>query len=230
MGERTPNETLMRRFLQNPMSPEQVEKRSFETIDAEAPSHSFSEDEWRVVRRMIHASADFSLIGDIRFSPDAVNAAVTALSFGAPIYVDANMIRAGLSTARLKRVSSKYEEGRVVCHVADSDVAAAAKEAGLPRSIFAVQKARKMLEGGIAVFGNAPLALLELNRMIVEEGVRPAFVIAMPVGFVHVVESKDELTSLGVPYVSVSGRRGGSPLAISALHALCTIAESKIRR
>ena len=87
-----------------------------------------------------------------------------------------------------------------------------------------------MLDGGIAVFGNAPLALLEINRMIIEEGLRPAFVAAMPVGFVHVLESKAELMGLGVPYVSVAGRRGGSPLAISALHALCSIAERKLRR
>lgn len=219
----------MRRFLMNPMSPEQVEQRSFEIIDAEAPSHGFSEDEWTVVRRMIHASADFSLVNDIRFSSDAVDAAVHALSAGTPVFADANMIRAGLSAARLKRVNPRYDEKCIVCHVADSDVAEAAKAAGLPRSILAVRKAQKMLDGGIALFGNAPLALLELNRMIIEEGLRPALVAAMPVGFVHVVESKDEVMKLGVPYVSISGKRGGSALAVSALHALCSIAERKMR-
>lgn len=218
-------EALMRRFLENPVSPDDVEKRSFEVIEAEVTGHHLSPDEWIVARRMIHASADLSLPGDIFFSPGAIRSAVTALLEGAPIYVDANMIRAGLSMPRLKRVNSKYDEARVVCHVADPDVAKSAKAAGLPRSIFAVQKARALLDGGIAVFGNAPLALLELNRMIIEETLCPAFVVAMPVGFVHVVESKVELEGLGVPHVSVQGRRGGSPLAISALHALCSIAE-----
>jgi precorrin-8X/cobalt-precorrin-8 methylmutase len=216
---------LMRRFLENPMSPDDVEKRSFDVIDAEVPNHVFSSLEWIVVRRMIHASADLALIHNILFSPDGISAAATALRQGAPIYVDANMIRAGLSLPRLKRVNPEYDEKRVFCYVGDPDIAETAKTAGLPRSIFAVRKAKEILNGGIAVFGNAPLALLELNRLIIEEGLCPAFVIAMPVGFVHVVESKAELGGLGVPHVSVDGRRGGSALAVSALHALCSIAE-----
>ena len=60
--------------------------------------------------------------------------------------------------------------------------------------------------------------------MIIEEGLRPSLVVALPVGFVHVVESKEELMSLGVPYIATAGRRGGSPLAVSVLHALCGLA------
>ena len=95
---------------------------------------------------------------------------------------------------------------------------------GLPRSLFAIRKARPQLDGGIVVFGNAPVALLELNRMIVEEGIRPALVIGMPVGFVHVVESTEELSTLGVPFIAIEGRRGGSTLAVATLHAICTLA------
>ena len=91
------------------------------------------------------------------------------------------------------------------------EVALESRKSGWPRSIFGIRKAKPYLEGGIAVFGNAPLALLELNRMIKEEKVRPALVIAMPVGFVHVVESKEELMSLDVPYITLEGRRGGVP-------------------
>ena len=74
------------------------------------------------------------------------------------------------------------------------------------------------------MFGNAPVALLELNRMILEEGIRPALVVGMPVGFVHVVESKEELSTLGVPFIAVEGRRGGSTLAVATVHALCSLA------
>ncbi len=87
-----------------------------------------------------------------------------------------------------------------------------------------MRKAREFLDGGIAVFGNAPVALLELNRLIMEEGISPALVIAMPVGFVHVTESKEELMSLRAPYIAIAGRRGGSPLAVATLHALCSLA------
>jgi precorrin isomerase len=108
-------------------------------------------------------------------------------------------------------------------------VAQQAADQHLPRSIFAVRKACKMLHGGIALFGNAPVALMELNRMILEDGVRPALVIAMPVGFVHVIESKAELMSLDVPWIAIPGRRGGSTLAVAALHALCMLPEKKVR-
>jgi precorrin-8X/cobalt-precorrin-8 methylmutase len=107
--------------------------------------------------------------------------------------------------------------------VADTDVAAEASAAGLPRSLYAVRKAKAMLDGGIVLFGNAPVALLELNRMVMEEGIRPALVIAMPVGFVHVVESKEELMKLDLPWIATAGRRGGSTLAVAALHALCEL-------
>jgi precorrin-8X/cobalt-precorrin-8 methylmutase len=143
---------------------------------------------------------------------------------GRLIYCDSNMIRSGLSLARLRRVNPDYGPEKIVCHVADETVARDSKDLGLPRSLLGIRKARPLLEGAIAVFGNAPIALLELNRMMVEEGLKPALVIGMPVGFVHVVESKQELLTLPVPFIALAGRRGGSPLAVSVVHALCTLA------
>jgi precorrin isomerase len=134
------------------------------------------------------------------------------------------MIRSGLSQARLKKVCPAYQPESILCHVADADIAAKARQNSLPRSLFAVRKAANKLHGGIAVFGNAPVALLELNRLIVETGLRPALVIGMPVGFVHVVESKQELIAMDIPYITIEGRRGGSPLAVSVIHALCELA------
>jgi precorrin isomerase len=210
------------------MSGPEIEARSFEIIDAEAPAHGFSPDQWQVVRRMIHTVGDFSIMENVRFSHDAIDAAVNALSGGSPIYVDSNMIRSGLSTARLRIVNPDYGEDCIHCHIADDDIAEQARKQSMPRSLFAVRKARGILNGGIAVFGNAPVALLELNRLIVEEQTRPALVIGMPVGFVHVIESKQELMSLDVPYIALEGRRGGSPLAVSALHALCSVASQRV--
>ncbi|MCX5862845.1 MAG: precorrin-8X methylmutase [Desulfomonile sp.] len=218
---------LIRDLYDNPMSAEAIENRSFEIIDTEAPPHGFSSDQWQVVRRMVHTTADFGLIHFIRFSSDAIESATQALRSGAGIFVDSNMIRSGLSIARLRQVCSNYSPQDIVCHVADPDVASSAIESGLPRSLFAVKKAQPILNGCIAAFGNAPVALMELNRLIIEEGIKPAIVIAMPVGFVHVTESKDEVMSLDVPYVAISGRRGGSPLAVSAIHALCALAAAR---
>jgi len=216
---------FIHQLLQSPMTGPEIEARSFEIIDSEAPERcGFSVEQWEVVRRMIHTTGDMALAASVRFSADAISSGIAALRNGAAIYADSNMIRSGLSLARLRGVNASYTAERITCHVADADVAAEAVQKGLPRSLYAIRKAKAQLDGGIVVFGNAPVALLELNRMIVEEGIRPALVIAMPVGFVHVVESKEELASLGVPFIEIEGRRGGSPLAVASLHAICTLA------
>lgn len=221
---------LVRQLYATAMSGADIESASFATIDQLAGDHGLAAEQWPVVRRMIHTTADFSLIQSVRFSTDAVTAAVQALSAGRPIYVDSHMIRSGLSQTRLRSVNGAYSAADLHCHVADQDVAAEAVKSGLPRSIFAVRKARPMLHGSIAVFGNAPAALLELNRMVIEEKIRPALVIAVPVGFVHVVESKQELMGLGVPYIALEGRRGGSPIAVGILHALAALAADRTKQ
>ena len=215
---------LVRTLYDKPLGGEEIEALSFAAIDREAKGHAFTPEQWQVVRRMIHATADFGLMDDARFSPDAIAAGVSALRVGRPIYTDSNMIRAGLSLARLRSVCPDYSAQSIVCHVADEDLAREAARLSLPRAIFAVRKARPMLAGAIVLFGNSPVGLLELNRLILEEGLRPALVVAMPVGFVHVVESKQELMSLRVPFIALAGRRGGSPLAVSVVHALTAVA------
>lgn len=213
------------KLLANPLSGPDIEARSFQIIDEEAPDRcGFPPDEWEIVRRMIHTTGDVGLAKMVRVSPDAIASGIAALANRAPVYADSNMIRSGLSLARLREVNPAYESSDITCHVADADVAPEAKAGGLPRSLYAIRKARPQLDGGIVVFGNAPVALMELNRMIIEEGVRPALVIGMPVGFVHVLESKEELAALGVPFIAIEGRRGGSTLAVATLHALCTLA------
>jgi len=222
------NETVkrpwIRAFLDAPLSGPEIEARSMEIIDREAPAHRFTPAEWQIVRRMIHTTGDFGIMEAVRFSPEAVAAGIAALQGCRPLIVDSNMIRSGISLARLRGVCGFYRRESVICHIADEDVERTARRTGLPRSLHAIQKARSLIAGAIAAFGNAPIALMELNRMIVEEELRPALVIAMPVGFVHVVESKEELMTLGVPYIALTGRRGGSPLAVSVIHALCGLA------
>ena len=207
-----------------PLSGRKIEALSFETIDCKVPSHGFSASQWEVVRRMIHTTGDFSIMESIRFSPDAIRLGIKALKAGRPLYIDSNMIRAGLSLPCLRRVCDRYESSHIHCYVADNDVAQEATRLNLPRSLLAVRKAGSLVDGAIVVFGNAPTALLELNRLIIEKGVSPALVIAAPVGFVHVKESKEELLELDVPHIALVGRRGGSPIAVSIVHALCTLA------
>ena len=211
---------LIYKLYEDPMTGLDVEKRSLAIIDKEAPKHTYDQRQWKVVQRMIHTTADFSLIGMVEFSAEAIDSGIRALRQGALIYTDSNMIRSGLSLFKLARCCQKYNTDAITCHVADSDVAADARKGGLPRSIFAIRKAKEILNNGIVLIGNAPVALLELNRMIIEDGIRPALVVGMPVGFVHVTESKEELAGLDVPHILLMGRRGGSPLAVSVIHAI----------
>jgi precorrin isomerase len=223
--KRSPKNSFIHTLYDAPKSGQEIEEWSFAIIDREAPPHSFTADEWQVVRRMIHTTGDFSITDAVRFSPGAIVSAVNAIRGGRPVYADSNMIRSGLSMERLRAVCARYSPENIFCHIADPDVAEDARESGLPRSLFAVRKAKRILHAGIAVFGNAPVALLELNRMVLEEDIRPALVIAMPVGFVHVTESKEEIMSLDIPYIALAGRRGGSAIAVSVIHALCSLAE-----
>lgn len=217
---------IIHQLLQRPLSGPEIEARSFSIIDNEClPNNNLSNSEWEIARRLIHTTGDVSCIHDLAFSHHAIAAGIKALRNGRPIYVDANMIRSGISLPRLQRVNPMYQATSIISHIADPDVADLANQHRLPRSLYAIRKAKAMIDGGIMIFGNAPVALLELNRMIIEDGIRPALIIAMPVGFVHVVESKEEVLALDVPTISLMGRRGGSPLAVATLHALCTLAE-----
>jgi precorrin isomerase len=193
-------------------------------IEKEAPPHSFGLDEWQVVRRMIHTTGDFGLINAVRFSPEAIQTGIDALQNRSTIYADSRMIQSGLSLPRLRSIHADYDASHIVCYVQDEEVAEKARRERLPRSLFAVRKAKSVLDQSLVVIGNSPIALLELNRLILEEQIHPALVVATPVGFVHVIESKEELMSLNVPYIAIVGRRGGSPLAVSVVHALCSIA------
>ncbi len=227
-GNRKPfRKAKIRDLLTGPILGQEIEERSFALIESEIGEHPFAKSEWEVVRRLIHTSADFALAKSVRFSKDAIEAGIEALRKLSPIYVDSKMARAALSIERLKKVDPRYESGLIHCHLSDEDVMAASIRETLPRSLFAIRKAKKILNGSVVAIGNSPVALLELNRLIIEEGVRPALVIAMPVGFVNVEESKEEFLNLNIPHISILGRRGGSPLAVSVIHTLSILASGK---
>jgi precorrin-8X/cobalt-precorrin-8 methylmutase len=203
----------------------QIEHDSFAIVDREAGPHSYSEQQWQVVRRIIHASADFEFNGLVRFHPEAVAAGLLAIRRGAPIVADVEMICVGLSKPRLDYFG-------VATHhfIADEDVIAQAKAENSTRAVQAMRKAqqRNFLDGGIIAVGNAPTALLEVVRMINDGHIKPALVIGMPVGFVSAAESKAVLSELSdMPWMVIDGRKGGSTLVVAAIHALLALAEAE---
>lgn len=197
-----------------------IEDGSFAIVDREAGPHDFAPGEWQVVRRVIHATADFEFKALMDFHPEAVAAGIAALRAGCPIVVDVKMIAAGLSEERLAAYGC-----RVYSFISDDDVIAAAKAAGSTRAIESMRKAHQLglLHGAVIAIGNAPTALLELVRLAEQEEVRPALVLGVPVGFVSAAESKEAARTLPVPYIVARGRKGGSPIAVAIIHALLVL-------
>jgi precorrin-8X/cobalt-precorrin-8 methylmutase len=194
-----------------------IEDESFAVIDREAGAHGYPPDEWSVVRRVIHATADFEFAQLVRFHPDAIRAGVAALRGGCPVLVDVKMIAAGLNEARLAAYGCA-----VTSFISDDDVIAAARANNSTRAIEAMRKAhrRGVLDGAIVAIGNAPTALIEVARLVRDDGAAPALVIGVPVGFVSAAESKEIALALPTPFIVARGRKGGSPIAVAILHAL----------
>ena len=215
-----------------------IEKESFRRIETLCQDRmaALSPGEWRVARRLVHTTADPDIARLLRFAHNPIEAGVSALERGARIFCDSHMIRAGISRPKLRACSDAYpdafpedgQEGRgdpILCRSADPDVVGESKQGGTTRALCAVNKAHRLgeLEGAIVLVGNAPLALARIARLVLEDGLRPALVVGMPVGFVNVCEAKELLALCPVPHIALMGRRGGSPLAVATLHALVEV-------
>ena len=200
------------------VAPAEIEARSMEIIGAELGARSFPADQLPVVKRVIHTSADFDYADNLVFSEGAVARGIAAVKGGCTIVTDTQMAWSGVN----KRVLEKFG-GRAVCFMSDPDVAAEAKARGETRATVSMERAAALEGSVIFAIGNAPTALLTIAEKI-ENGLRPALVIGVPVGFVNVVESKERLFAVceshGVPAIVAMGRKGGSNVAAAICNAL----------
>ena len=194
-----------------------IEDESMQIIENEIGPHSYNEQEWPIVRRVIHSTADFDFARDnkIIFHKDAIKNGLKALKNGSSVVVDVNGI-IGL----LNKQNPKDFGNNVICNISEPSIMEAAKEAGKTRAQMSMRIAKEDMNGGIVVVGNAPTALLEVMEMIQEGITKPALVIGIPVGFVSAVESKEELAKMDIPFITNLGRKGGSPCASAIVNAL----------
>jgi precorrin-8X/cobalt-precorrin-8 methylmutase len=193
---------------------------SFATIRREADLSGFSPDEARVAVRVIHACGMVEITQALRFSPGFTQAARAALLDGRPILCDSQMVAHGITRARLPAGN------QVICTLQDSNVAALARQIGNTRSAAALDLWGDRMEGAVVAIGNAPTALFHLLELLDGGAPHPAAIIGMPVGFVGAAESKEALARDGrVPFFIVTGRRGGSAMAVAAVNALASEAE-----
>ena len=190
--------------------PADIEAESFRIIGAELAERGIvlPADQAPLVKRAIHTTADFDYARNLVFTPGAVEAGVRALRAGTPILTDTNMARSGINRGALERLGIS-----VHCFMADPEVARRAAEAGTTRAAAAVDQGAALWPEGIYAVGNAPTALI-----------RMALILAVPVGFVNVVESKEEILALarerGIPAIAALGRKGGSTVAAALCNAL----------
>jgi precorrin-8X/cobalt-precorrin-8 methylmutase len=195
---------------------DEIYRRSFATIRAEADLSGLPPDVAQVAVRMIHACGQVDLVDDLGWSPGVVAAGREALRDGAPILCDAQMVASGITRARLPAGND------VVCTLRDPRVPALAAERGTTRSAAALELWRDRLDGAVVAIGNAPTALFHLLDMIDAGAPRPATVIGIPVGFIGAAESKDALAATDLEHLVVRGRRGGSAITAAAVNALAT--------
>jgi precorrin-8X/cobalt-precorrin-8 methylmutase len=194
-------------------NPESIELGSFEIITKELKEKNIviNEAYGPVIKRVIHTTADFEYGKLFKCHPEAIPRGIRAIKNGAKIYTDTNMIKAGLNSDRLGCSIFNY--------VHDEDVKAQAKAQGITRSMAAIEKT---FDEDIKIYaiGNAPTALFKIIELVKKDVIHPDLIIGVPVGFVGAAESKEALMQLDIPWISIKGRKGGSPVAVSIINGL----------
>lgn len=200
-------------YITEPMA---IEERSMEIIAPYLAELNLTPEETKIFSRIIHAAGDPEYSKVIKIHQEAIQAGCNALKAGCDIFCDVEMVRTGINKRRLAD-----NGGTVHCLIADEDVAANAKKLGITRSMVAMRTFGERLHGSIVAIGNAPTALFEVLTIMKETAVRPALIIGVPVGFVGASESKELLAETSpVPYITVRGNKGGSPIAAAITNAL----------
>jgi len=190
-------------------------EQSFAIIDQEIGEHKFTPEEYTIIRRVIHSTADFEFAQLIQFSPDVIASGITAIQNKIPIITDVGMVKQGITG-----MVSKTFGNPVMAAVEQASVALPGKT----RTETGLLSCYRQFPEAIYVFGNAPTALLALCAELQQASVKPALVIGAPVGFISVVEAKETLAKTPVPQIRINGRKGGSPVAAAILNALIVLA------
>ena len=197
------------------ISPIEIEKRSFEIISEILKDRKIDPENEAVIKRVIHTTSDFDFMDTLCFSEHAVCKGIEALRSGCDIVTDTQMAKAGIN----KTILASFG-GEVQCFMSDPDVAEEAKRREITRAIVSMEKAVKLTKPCIYAIGNAPTALFALKNLMDEGKLNAALIIAVPVGFVNVVESKEMIINSKVPYIAARGRKGGSPVAAAICNAM----------
>lgn len=207
----------MRELPYKDLKPDEIEAKSMEIIGKELARMGIfpDDDKAPVIMRTIHTTADFDYANNLCFSDNAVPALKRAISAGACIVTDTQMARAGINKGKLSGFG-----GEALCFMSDEDIAEESKKTGRTRAALSMDKAAGLGRDTVFVIGNAPTALIRLYELVTGGIIRPKGIIAVPVGFVNVVEAKELIMELSCPYIAARGRKGGSTVAAAIINAL----------
>jgi precorrin-8X/cobalt-precorrin-8 methylmutase len=201
------------------VAPNEIEAESFKIISGEFGSHTFDDNTYRVIQRVIHATGDFSFKDNMRFAPGAIVRGIKAIRAGKNILTDVSMVAAGIS----KTLLGKWG-GKVICRIGDEEVATLAAATKKTRSEVAIDLGLTA-DIGIIAIGNAPTALVQaIHRVAALPPDQAPLIVGIPVGFVNAAESKALLVQENSCYITSLGRKGGSPVAAAIVNALIRLA------
>lgn len=200
--------------------PQEIYRRSFEALRAEADLSGLADGVDTLVERLIHACGMPDVINDFAYGGNPAAAGCAALTAGAPVITDAEMVRAGVIKSRLPA------DNKLICTTHSPVAMEMAHDQQTTRSAAAVEQWVPHLDSSVVVIGNAPTALFRLLELLAEGAPAPAVILGFPVGFIGAAESKEALIAHAgdVPYATVRGRRGGSAMASGALNAIAGLA------
>ncbi len=208
------------------LRPEDIEKKSFEIISEELDLSDIPSEQLSIIKRVIHATADFEFKNTLLFHPDAIETGIIAIKAGKKILTDVEMVKTGIN----KKLLNKWG-GEVICKIADKGIGSISKKTGKTRAEIAIEEGITENVGIIAI-GNAPTALLRTIELLSNSELRTAnskiLVVGVPVGFVKALESKALLATQSFPYITNLSRKGGTPVAVAIVNALLKMAREEI--
>lgn len=197
------------------IKPMDIEKRSFEIITQLLGDRTLAPENEPVIKRAIHTTADFDYADNLVFSDGAVKKGIAALMQGCDIVTDTQMAKSGINKTILGKLG-----GTVHCFMSDADVAEEAKQRGVTRAMVSMERAAQLSKPCIFAIGNAPTALIAIDKLVKEGKLNPALIVGVPVGFVNVVESKELIIASDIPHIVARGRKGGSNVAAAICNAM----------
>lgn len=197
------------------IKPMDIEKRSFEIITQLLGDKTLAPENEPVIKRAIHTTADFDYADNLVFSDGAVKKGIAALMQGCDIVTDTQMAKSGINKTILGKLG-----GTVHCFMSDADVAEEAKQRGVTRAMVSMERAAQLSKPCIFAIGNAPTALIAIDKLVKDGKLNPALIVGVPVGFVNVVESKELIIASDIPHIVARGRKGGSNVAAAICNAM----------